>query len=192
MRNLSLSKPTTRARGKTIDDESIPTALKSPAKLLAQRESHKLEHSKSSNDLTLPTLQNGKQKEVKEADGKALAESRPSIATVRRRSTLNWSNATPMVRQKKLEDATGACMADTWFSVHSSGIEQPVYVSETVPKAMNPSFRFFDLNTYGSFVTRQDDLTIRFWSRTENMLEYTLLIDLQVHLGSLQFIGKSV
>ena len=124
--------------------------------------------------------------------GKGVAETRPSIPTMRRRSTLNWSNTTPMTRQKKLEDATGGRMANTWFSIHCSDLEQPVYISEVAEKAMNPGFQFFDLNTYGPFVTRQDQLTIKFWAKTENTQEYTLLVELQAHLGSLQFIGKSV
>ena len=57
---------------------------------------------------------------------------------------------------------------------------------------MNPSFRFFDLNAYGALVTRRDEMTIRYWAKTEGMDEYILLIELQLHLRSLQFIGKSV
>lgn len=111
---------------------------------------------------------------------------------MRRRSTLNWSNESPKQRQIKLEQATDRRMADTWFSLHCLGKEEPVYISEEVPKSMNPSFRFFDLNTYGPSVTRQDELTVKFWAKTENMREYKHLIELNVHLGSLQFIGKSV
>lgn len=83
-------------------------------------------------------------------------------------------------------------MADSWFSLHCADISEPVYVSEVVDKAMNPSFRFFDLNTYGPSVTRRDELAIKFWARTQNMEDYILLIELQLHLRSLQFIGKTV
>lgn len=65
-------------------------------------------------------------------------------------------------------------------------------MSEIVDKAMNPSFRFFDLNTYGPSVTRRDELTIKYWAKTENMDDYILLVELQLHLRSLQFVGKSV
>ncbi len=65
-------------------------------------------------------------------------------------------------------------------------------MSEVVEKAMNPSFRFFDLNAYGPFVTRRDEVTVKYWAKTEKMEAYILLIELQLHLGSLQFIGKSV
>lgn len=83
-------------------------------------------------------------------------------------------------------------MADTWFSLHVDGVKEPVYVSEVVEKSMNPSFRFFDLNTYGAFVTRQDELVVKFWAKTENMAGYFLLIELHVNLRSLHFIGKTV
>ncbi len=83
-------------------------------------------------------------------------------------------------------------MADTWFSLHCAGFSEPLYVSEVVDKAMNPNFTFFDLNTYGPSVTRGDELTVKFWARAENMEDYILLIELRVHLRSLQFIGKMV
>ena len=120
------------------------------------------------------------------------ADIRPAIGKLRRRSTLNWTNAHPRVRQKKLEDVTGGRMADTWFSLHCSEGEEPIYVSETINKAMNPSFRFFDLNTYGPAVSRREDLTIKLWARTEKMEDFMLLIERQLSLRSLQFIGKSV
>ena len=111
---------------------------------------------------------------------------------IRRRSTLNWTNAAPRVRQTKLEDVARERMADTWFSLHCSGMNEPIYVSEVIEKAMNPSFRFFDLNVYGPAVTRLDELTIKYWAKTENMDRYVLLVELQLCLRSLQFIGKSV
>lgn len=83
-------------------------------------------------------------------------------------------------------------LADTWFSVHCSDSEEPVYVSEVVEKGMNPSFRFFELNAHGPLVTRRDELTIKFWAKTENMGNYFLLIELKLHLRSLQFVGRAV
>lgn len=83
-------------------------------------------------------------------------------------------------------------LADTWFSIHCSDIEEPVYVSEVVEKALNPSFRFFDLNAHGPLVTRRDELTMKFWAKTEKMGDYILLVELQLHLRSLQFVGRAV
>ena len=71
-------------------------------------------------------------------------------------------------------------------------MEEPIYVSEVIEKAMNPSFRFFDLNVYGPAVTRLDELTVKYWAKTGNMDQYALLVELQLCLRSLQFIGKSV
>lgn len=65
-------------------------------------------------------------------------------------------------------------------------------MSEVIEKSMNPTFRFFDLNTYGPLVTRQDELTVKYWARTESMEDYVLLVELRANLGSLQFIGKTL
>lgn len=189
LRNLTLSSPRTKARGKTIDDESLPHALKTPAKLLSQRE-NKLEHSRSSSDLRSPP----KVKDLAEAEDLSSdirARPKPPIK-LRRKSTLNWANAPPGARQTKLEDVARERMADTWFSLHCSGMDEPVYVSEIIEKAMNPSFRFFDLNVYGPAVTRLDELIVKYWVKTENMEQYILLVELQLCLRSLQFIGKSL
>ena len=71
-------------------------------------------------------------------------------------------------------------------------MDEPVYVSEMLEKAMNFDFRFFDLNTYGPCITRRDQLSIKFWARTGSEQDYTLLLEMEVHLRSLQYIGKSV
>ncbi len=190
MRNLTLSSPRPRCRGKTIDDESLPYALKTPAKILAQRETHKLEHSRSSNDLRSSPSKGGGGPEKDSSDSDAPTKLRPK--KLRRRSTLNWSNATPRVRQNKLEDVAREKLADTWFSLHCAGLDEPIYVSEVIEKAMNPTFRFFDLSIYGPSVTRLDGLTIKFWAQTENMSSHILLVELQLCLRSLQFIGKTL
>lgn len=83
-------------------------------------------------------------------------------------------------------------MADTWFSIHCEGIDEPVYISETVDKATNPSFQSFDLNLCGPLVSRRDKVTLKLWARTDNLPEYALLVQLQLHLRSLQFLGKTI
>lgn len=82
-------------------------------------------------------------------------------------------------------------MADAWFSIHCDGIDEPVYISEVVGKATNPSFRSFDLNLSGPLVSRKDRVTLKLWVKTDNMPEYVLLVELQLHLRSLQFLGKT-
>ncbi|KAL8916447.1 MAG: hypothetical protein Q9208_008513 [Pyrenodesmia sp. 3 TL-2023] len=193
LRNLTLSRPSILPHVKTADDEALPTSLRTPTKSLALREK-KLEHSRSSNDLRTPPKRHEKLDHSQEGSDieNGLKDKRPLRGNIRRRSTLNWTNATPGVRQKKLEDVAGSKLADTWFSLHCEGVAEPVYVSEVVEKAMNPNFKFFDLNTYGPWITRRDELTIKFWARTESSHTYSLIVELQMHLRSLQFIGKSL
>ena len=194
MRNLSLSRPPTETlKSKTADDEALPTSLITPTKALALREK-KLEHSKSSNDLRTPPTSR-KSLDSSNGNGTLLTDPekvRPMKGKIRRRSTLNWTNAPPQVRQKKLEDVALSRLADTWFSLHCQGMGEPVYVSEMLEKAMNFDFRFFDLNTYGPWITRRDQLNIKFWARTGSEQDYSLVLEMEVHFRSLQYIGKSV
>ncbi|KAL4930930.1 putative UV radiation resistance protein (UVRAG) [Aspergillus undulatus] len=83
-------------------------------------------------------------------------------------------------------------MANTWFSIHCDGIDEPVYVSEVVEDAMNPNFRAFDLNFCGPTVSRLDHLILRLWVKTGTMDDYMVLVELQLHLQSLQYLGRSL
>lgn len=65
-------------------------------------------------------------------------------------------------------------------------------MSEVIEKGMNPSFRSFDLDACGPLVTRQDDLTVKLWAKTEALKDYILLVELRLNLRSLQFIGKTL
>ncbi|KAI4144127.1 MAG: hypothetical protein LQ341_002723, partial [Variospora aurantia] len=154
IRNLALSRPSEIPQTKAADDESLPNSLRTPTKALALREK-KVEHSRSSNDLR-QSPNNRKVLDVEKQvsnTGKGLNLDQPPRNKLRRRSTLNWTNATPQTRQQKLEDVAGSKLADTWFSLHCEGVTEPVYVSEVVEKAMNPNFRSFDLTTYGPWIT---------------------------------------
>jgi hypothetical protein len=111
---------------------------------------------------------------------------------MRRRSTLEWTNASPLTRQKRLQDITAGRMADTFFTLHIDGHTDPVYISEVVEKAMNPNFKFFDLGACPSPVTRLDKLTVKVWAKSETMQSWHFLIDYTVHLASLHFIGKTL
>lgn len=83
-------------------------------------------------------------------------------------------------------------MADTFFTLHVHGQNEPVYISEVAEKAMNPNFKFFDLGPCGPLVTRLDKLAVRVWAKSESMKDWQFLIDYTVHFGSLQFIGKTL
>ncbi|OCK74919.1 UV radiation resistance-associated gene protein [Lepidopterella palustris CBS 459.81] len=193
IRNLTLVSSPFRLRGKTIDDEAIPSSLKSPAKALAQRETKKLEHSRSSSDLRSSDESARQANDSLQNDNYPPKPLRPSFSKgLQRRSTMDWSGASPLARQKKLEDVTGGRMADTFFSLHVTTREEPIYVSEMVEKAMNPNFRFFDLDSCGPDVTRLDWLTVKVWARNEHLKDWQYLIEFTVQLRALQFIGKSL
>ncbi|KAJ9638997.1 hypothetical protein H2199_006858 [Coniosporium tulheliwenetii] len=195
IRNLTLQPAPSRPRGKTIDDEALPFTLKSPAKALAQRETRKLEHSRSSSDLR--PIDESAIHDDGEAGGKNKTKQpatplRPPFAKMRRRSTMDWSGLSPLQKQKKLEEVTAARMADVFYSLHVEGVEDPIYISEVADKAMNPNFRFFDLSSCGPAVTRLEDLTVRVWAKTEAVQDYQFLVELTINFRSLQFIGKAV
>ncbi|KAJ5101930.1 hypothetical protein NUU61_004152 [Penicillium alfredii] len=180
VRNLVVTPPPNRARGKTIDDDDIPNALKTPSKILARNQNRSLHPSRSFTDLKSRTSQDSP------------AETQPEVRSSRRRSTLPWSDPNPRTRQIRLEDITSSRMADTWFSLHCEDVDVPVYVSEVVDNATNPSFRSFDMNLCGSRISRLDSLTLKLWAKTVAMPEYVLLVELQLHLRSLQFLGKTL
>jgi UV radiation resistance-associated gene protein len=83
-------------------------------------------------------------------------------------------------------------MAEAWFSLQIAGASEPTYISEVVDKSINPNFQFFDLNMNGPEVARSDGIQLKLWARTDRLNKFVLLIDLQICLRSLQFIGKSI
>jgi hypothetical protein len=105
---------------------------------------------------------------------------------------MDWTNASPLTRQQKLEDITAGRMADTFFTLHVEDQKEPVYISEVAEKAMNPNFKFFDLGPCGPSVTRLDKLTVRVWAKSETMTDWQYLMDYTVQFRSLQFIGKDM
>lgn len=183
-----------KGRGKTIDDEDLPNTLQSPSKTVSAREAHRSLHpSRSVTDLKSQEVDGVRQKDKGAAPETAAATTATVVAPRRRRSTLPWNDPNPRTRQIKLEDITSSRMADSWFSIHCEGCEEPVYISEVVENATNPSFRSFDLNICGPLVSRLDRLTLKLWMKpTKAGAEYVLLVELQLHLQSLQFLGKSL
>ncbi|PWY77589.1 UV radiation resistance protein [Aspergillus eucalypticola CBS 122712] len=184
VRNLVVSPPS-RPRGKTIDDDNIPNSLHTPLKALAEDATKPLHHSRSFTDLKSTPASSS-------AEDRPRREQPPPLRQWQRRNTLPWNGPNPRARQVKLEEITSSRMADTWFSIHCDGVDEPVYVSEVVEHATNPSFRAFDLNICGPAIARRDQVTVKVWARTAAMEEYLLLVELQLCLQSLQFLGKSL
>ncbi|RMY46698.1 hypothetical protein D0863_15794 [Hortaea werneckii] len=201
IRNLSLTPtPSSRTRKKTIDDDAVPNTLTSPAKLVALREQRGLAHSHSSSDLRTVSehdtdaqqgSRNGNGTPVK-ANGAPRAPQRPAIGRMRRRSTLEWVNATPQTRQEKLEAVAKSRLADVFFSIHVEGVEEPVYVSEVVDSTMDPTFRHIDWSACGPGVLRLDTLTVRVWARSDNLAGWRQLLELALCLRELHYLGKSL
>lgn len=202
LRNLALNAPShSRKRGKTIDDDALPNTLKSPAKIVALREHKLLGHSRSSSDLQRvaehpPTDSTGKENDnLGDNKGETKAPrtpKRPSLPRPRRRSTLEWANATPQSRQEKWEIATAERVADVFFSLHVQGIEEPIYISETVDRTMNPTFRHIDFSRCGPSIIRLDHLIVRFWAKRAGTDQWMHLLESRLHLPSLHFLGKSL
>ncbi|EON95899.1 putative uv radiation resistance protein [Phaeoacremonium minimum UCRPA7] len=150
-----------RPRGSTADDSAIN---KSPSKLAALQDGARLHHSLSSETLRPPAG--------------------------RRRST-NLSNASPITRQKQLEYMADSKVADAFFSLHSEGYGEPLYISEVAEKATNFNFRFFELSQLGSSVTRSSELTVKIWvKRYQGQQDWSLLIEQDVDLRFLNFLGS--
>ncbi|KAI7033413.1 hypothetical protein KC327_g6242 [Hortaea werneckii] len=201
IRNLSLTPtPTGRSRKKTIDDDAVPNTLTSPAKLVALREQRGLAHSHSSSDLRTVSehdtdaqenSRNGNGSPVK-SNGAPKAPQRPTIGRMRRRSTLEWVNATPQTRQEKLESVVKSRLADIFFSIHVDGVEEPVYVSEIVDSTMDPTFRHIDWSACGPGLLRLDALTVRVWARSDTLAGWRQLLELALCLRELHYLGKSL
>ncbi|KAK5939101.1 hypothetical protein PMZ80_008404 [Knufia obscura] len=192
LRNLNLSPVSSRLRGKTITDDEYN--LKTTAKAVQNEEARTLHHAKSYDQLSKPEgapLQNApRAATANERTGKGLQ--RPARGNMRRRSTLHWATSNPRARQDKLEAVEVYRMVTSWFSVHHDELEQPIYISEVMQNSMNPSFSFFDLDMSNASVARSDHFKLRIWSKTEHMDDYRILLELDINLRSLQFVGRSL
>lgn len=172
----------------------------SPSKAKAQQQQRPLLHSRSSADLTAiqeaaletESAPETPKRSSSEAKRSSATPKRPAAFKLRRRSTLDWINASPQARQQKLEDTVGKRTADVFFSLHVQGLQDPTYVSEVVEKTMNPTFRFFDLSAGGAYVTRALQLQVKIWARNEQSRDFQYLLELDVALDDLRFLGKSL
>ncbi|KAI1935204.1 hypothetical protein LOZ66_005334, partial [Ophidiomyces ophidiicola] len=186
IRNLLVTPPpgNARSRGRATDDEGLPHTLQSPAKRLASQEQRAVKHTRSATDLA------GSSSAATDNDGSHNQQQQQQRTGRRRRSTLPWSGASAGVRQTRLEDVAAARMADTWFSLHTEAGET-VYTSEVAARAMNPSFRPFDLRGSGPQVSRSDRVTVRVWARRASKAreDDMLLLEVRAHLGGLQYLG---
>lgn len=197
LRNLDITTAASRPPGKTITDDDAPYNLDTPTKRMLRNEPRTLTHSASFTSLASAkkdwpiSVQKSSTSYVQ--DGKS-PPSRPMSGRMRRRSTLHWSSSTPRARQEKLQDLTGHRLLDTWFSLHNKNAQtdEPIYVSEVMERCMNPSFAFFDLDIVGPLISRSDECTLRVWARSADASQYVVLVELNVNMRSLQFIGTAL
>ncbi|PLN78434.1 hypothetical protein BDW42DRAFT_202128 [Aspergillus taichungensis] len=190
LRNLVLTPPNPSQRKKTIDDEEVPNALQSPFKRLALDARSAIPQSRSFTNLPAAGADGHKDKTPVHRPATS-----PAYRPVRRRSTLPGTDPDPRTREGQLQAITRSRMGDTWFSLHTEAEPEaapPVYVSEVVENATNPSFRFFDLTRCGPGVARGDWLMVRVWARATPADAYGLLVEWQLSLPSLQFLGRSL
>lgn len=132
----------------------------------------------------------GHDSKTEQLDGSS--SSRPSVGSMRRRSTLSWGNVAPDVRQKKLEEVTGSRLADVFFTIFDIEGEELIYVSETIEKTMNPDFRSFDNTGLKASLGRSSELQIDLWAKPECLDEPQHLVRMKVNLTSLRWVCKSM
>ncbi|KAJ9634486.1 hypothetical protein H2204_006311 [Knufia peltigerae] len=196
LRNLHVTAPSPRKHAKTITDDDAPYNLTSPSKRALKNDAKSLTQSRSFTNLTVIAddthTPSTFQKAATSYEKNEKHTDRPGTGRMRRRSTLHWTSASPRARQSKLEDMVVNRLADTWISLHSPGNPGPVYISEVIERSMNPSFAFFDLDNTDPQVARSEEGTVRVWAKASNADDYCLLVELDLNLRSLQFIGRSL
>lgn len=201
VRNIS-SKPA-RVHRRSNDDENLVTTWRSPGKLAVHEEERILTHSRSAIDLSTLAAESstavGASSSTHHLPDDSVSEGGGRPISIRRRNTRSnsilagtiFENAT--TRQRNLVDVTLGKLVDTFFTLHHDSVgDDPFYISETVPSSINPTFQSFELGECGPAITRLDSLVIRIWARKEQSSDFGLLIELNIGLPYLQFIGRSL
>ncbi|PWW79442.1 hypothetical protein C7212DRAFT_275581 [Tuber magnatum] len=193
LRNLttSLHKAQFTRSARSSDDDVLAGAWKSAGKLPVHAEGSTsggtgrgLIHAKSEVDLTKADV-----------DVDVGIDVRPG-GRLRRQSVRGnpLGLESSMTKQKRLEDAASGRMVDVFFSLHvGSGIgsgEDPIYISEVVSKSMNPNFQSFELSRSGPHISRLGKITVKIWAGAQE--QFRLIVELNVALSELQFIGKNL
>jgi hypothetical protein len=158
-----------------------------------------LERSQSAVDLKSVANDTGKQAE---SNG---SPKRPT-PRLRRRSTLSWLNESGSARQVRLLDVVTKRIPASFFSIHppyqgdelgeSRKDQTGLYISETVRQSMNPDFKFVDpARLHGSRLGSLESFLLRVWTQSSENRErdgYFLLLEMEVNLPALTWIGQSV
>jgi len=102
-------------------------------------------------------------------------------------------------------------MADVFFSLHvegigglwvsqgvrrkvrmANGVAEPIYVSETVDRTMNPTFRQIDNSACGPAITRLNHLILKVWIKSAKMEQWRQHLEMSLSMRNLQYLGKSL
>lgn len=93
-------------------------------------------------------------------------------------------------------EVTGECMLnhflETYFTLHSvTGNQNAFYTSEKIKLTLNPTWTSFDRTSWAEqHSSAGTSFTIKIWGGQAN--KFRLMIEWQVHLPSLQFLGEQV
>ncbi|EGX89434.1 UV radiation resistance protein, putative [Cordyceps militaris CM01] len=116
-----------------------------------------------------------------------------------RRMSLSNAHASPISRQKKLEDLADEAVGDVFFSLHDpASPEEPIYISETGERSAvcliepNFDFRFFDLSTQHTNISRSCKLLVRIWTRRPKHTTWSFLLEELIDLRRLHFISTTL
>lgn len=171
-----------------------------------------LERSQSTSDLKSAAASAEQHGAALEADSDSSPTPKRPRQQVRRRSTLSWLNESGAVRRTRLLELVTKRIPSSFFSIHapspdndSDGDQRPdsedtpscLYVSETVHQSMNPDFKFVDpVNLQGTRLGVLERFVLRVWTRSSAGdsadEQFGLLLELDVNLMGLQWIGQSV
>lgn len=184
LRNLTLN-PSSASKGRTTDDEGLPSNLASPSKRQTLEEHRRLSATRSLEDIQQVAIDS----QPRSATARDVENPRRNI---RRKSTLDWGYVTARQRHDRMQESIMRHTADTFFSIRSADHKQPIYVSELVEGVMNPEFRSFNLQATSPMVARQQCFDLDFFSRHNSDSNWTYLLHLSIDLTSLICIGKSL
>ena len=151
---------------------------------------HVLHASRSSDSLRADELRSAQKQKQPQIETAAPAVDDGLIRPRRTSLSLGGAaSATPISRQKKLQNLVDSSVGDVFFSLHVSDEPEPVYVSEVRQRSANFNFQFFDLSEREAAVSRACALTIRLWARRPRAEDWVFLVDEVIDLRKLSFIG---
>ncbi|KAI5811113.1 UV radiation resistance protein and autophagy-related subunit 14-domain-containing protein [Peziza echinospora] len=186
IRNVSEIIPP-RPHGKSNDDTSIAGSWRSPKQILSVQEEAAIQHSRSSSDLVSMSIA------AQASSGSGGGPPASLRIPGRRRRSTRVDMEDPLSMQKFFEEAPSTRLPDTFFTLHHASVgEEPLYISEIIKKSANPTFCPFDLLESGPAISWLDSVIVKVWVNSSDGDKFKLLLELDISLFSLQFIGTAI